>query len=84
MPWHISVEREGTTPQICAGYAQRHVPIICRKKLREKVGVNVQFFIGLSHWQRTRTDFLSRTKKNRAIIYVILSGRHLAPVSSTL
>ena len=34
-----------------------HGPIFCRKELREKVGVKVRFFLGLS--QRTRADFLS-------------------------
>ena len=50
-----------------------HGPIFCRKELREKVGVKVRFFLGLSQRrrpiclsqaaprksQRTRTDFLS-------------------------
>ena len=33
---------------------------ICHKQLREKVGVKVRFFIGVS--QCTQTDFLSQTK----------------------
>ena len=37
-----------------------HGPIFCPKKLQEKVGVKVRFFIGVS--QRTWTDFLSQTK----------------------
>ena len=32
-----------------------HGPIFCRKELREKVGVKVRFFLGLS--QRRRTNF---------------------------
>ena len=45
-----------------------HVPIFCRKELREKVGVKVRFFLGLSQrrrpifchkqlWGKNRTDF---------------------------
>ena len=54
-----------------------HGPLFCCKQLQEKIGVKVQFFIGLS--QRTRTDFLSHTKNQTylAIFYqsVILRTR---------
>ena len=48
-----------------------HGPISCRKELRQKVGVKVRFFLGLS--QRTRTDLLSYLKQLRENIGPIFS-----------
>ena len=39
-----------------------HGAIFCRKELREKVGVKVRFFLGLS--QRTRPIFYRTESKN--------------------
>ena len=53
-----------------------HGPIFCRKELREKVGVKVRFFLGLS--QRTRTDFLSQAapRKNRTDFFSDQKSAH--------
>ena len=54
-----------------------HGPIFCHKELREKVGVNVRFFIGVS--QRTRTDILSKTKhRTYYTLRFLLSECHVA------
>ena len=52
-----------------------HGPIFCRKELREKVGVKVRFFLGLS--QRTRPIFCRKQlrEKVEVILYQSKSQR---------
>ena len=53
-----------------------HGPIFCRKELREKVGVKVRFFLGLS--QHRRPYFLSQaaSRKNRTDFFSDQKSAH--------